>query len=431
MRLRRRNFWLLLILLVVIFGLVFTCYFYSLVPVSDKVNLQLIPQEAWPAYDDDLDLSSLQLALKRNLSYLKRLPGERQMVYGQKSVAVERIRAVQEELLVFLQQKPGQMELGQFLKGKFELLESVATDRWPWQKQDEPVLFTGYYVPTLQGALKPDNKYRYPLYRKPDDLVTVDLPKFDLKRRILRLWPWLDKLPFGPCLEDLRFPVLRGRLSKAGKVVPYYSRQEIDYNDKLKGKKLELLWVDNEIDRFFLQIQGSGLVRMENGASVMVGYSAANGQPYRSIGGWLIRQGLMLREDVSMPSIRAWIEAHPERTDEILKVNPSYVFFRKLANSDALGCYQAPITGGRSIATDRRVFPGGALALIATEKPIFSRTGEFLEWRKFQRLVLNQDTGGAIKGPQRVDIYCGADHTAELMAGVMKQSGRLFILMPK
>jgi len=431
MRLCRRNFCLFLSLLLVLLFFASLYYFYFRAPVSEKVSLRLIAQENWPDFEDDLDLSSLELALERNLGYLKRLPGERPMDYGLKRVAVERVRLVQEELLAFLQQQPEPAGLKQFLKEKFELLESVATDSGFWQKQNEPVLFTGYYVPTLRGSLQPDDKYRYPLYHKPDDLVTVDLPKFDLKRRILRLWPWLDQLPFGPRLEDLRFPVLRGRLSKAGKVVPYYSREEIDYNGKLKGQNLELLWVDDEIDRFFLQIQGSGRVRMESGDSVMVGYSTANGQPYRSIGGWLIRQGLMTRAEVSMPAIRAWLKAHPERVAEVFKVNPSYVFFRKLPNSDALGCYQTPITGGRSIASDRRVFPGGALALIATEKPVFSQTGALLEWRKFQRLVLNQDTGGAIKGPHRIDIYCGDDEAAELMAGVMKQPGRLFILMPK
>jgi len=355
MRLCRRNLCLFLLLLLVISFFVFLCYFRFQVTAPEKVSLRLIAQEDWPDFEDDLDLSSLKLALERNLSYLKRLPGERLMVYGLKRVAVERVRLVQEELLAFLQQNPDQKELKQFLREKFELLESVATDSRPWQKQNEPVLFTGYYVPTLRGSLQPDDTYRYPLYRKPDDLVTVDLPKFNLKQRILKFWPWLKKLPFGPRFEDLHFPILRGRLSKAGKVVPYYSREEIDYNGKLKGQNLEMLWVDDEIDRFFLQIQGSGLVRLEDGVSVMVGYSTANGQPYRSIGGWLIRQGLMTRAEVSMPAIRAWLEVHPERVAEVFKVNPSYVFFSKLLNSDALGCYQAPITGGRSIASDRRV----------------------------------------------------------------------------
>jgi membrane-bound lytic murein transglycosylase A len=286
-------------------------------------------------------------------------------------------------------------------------------------------------VPTLHGALEPDERYRYPLYKKPDDLVSINLGKFNLKRQVQKLWPWLAGLPFGPQLAELKFPTLRGRLLKNGKVVPYYSRAEIDYEDKLKGRGLEFLWVDDDIDRFFLQIQGSGLVRLENGGTVMVGYSAANGQPYRSIGGWLIRQGLMTRAEVSMPAIRAWLKAHPERCEEIFKINPSYVFFRKLKTPAALGCYQVPVTAYHSIATDRKIFPGGALALVATERPVFSPAGELTGWRRYQQLVFNQDTGGAIKGPFRVDLYCGDDQAAEQMAGVMKQRGRLFILLPK
>ncbi|MCD6292358.1 MAG: MltA domain-containing protein, partial [Deltaproteobacteria bacterium] len=337
----------------------------------------------------------------------------------------------QVKLLDFIKQNPGSRELEIFLKQEFQLLESVSRSWVPGQKKENPVLFTGYYVPTLQGSRQPDERYRYPLYKKPADLVTVDLGRFDLFRYVRKLWPWLEKLPFGPKLAELRFPTLRGRLLKSGKVEPYPTRAEIDYGGKLQNQKLELLWVDNEIDRFFLQIQGSGLVRLADGQTVMVGYAGANGQPYRSIGGWLIRQGLMKREEVSMPSIRAWIRENPERMEEIFKVNPSYVFFRELLIPKALGCYNVPVTGGRSIATDRKIFPGGALALILTELPTFSLTGKLTGWRSCRRLVLNQDTGGAIKGPYRVDIYCGEDKAAELTAGVMKQPGRLFLFVPR
>ena len=213
--------------------------------------------------------------------------------------------------------------------------------------------------------------------------------------------------------------------------MPYHTRAEIDYGGKLGKESLELVWVDDEIDRFFLQIQGSGLIRLADDQTMMVGYAAANGHSYRSIGGWLIRQGLMVREEVSMPSIRTWIKEHPERMAEIFSVNPSYVFFRELPTLEALGCYNVPITAGRSIATDRTLFPGGALALITTELPTFSPVEEITGWRSCNRLVFNQDTGGAIKGPHRVDLYCGDDKPAELVAGVMKQAGRLFFFVPR
>ena len=411
----------------------FALYSYFKIPGLIQVDeaLQIVPESRWPEFRDDLDWQSLSLALERNLVYLNKLPGKRKFNYGSQVVSAGQVLAAQVELLDFIKQNPGVQEIELFLKKKFILLESVSRSRSPWRKKENPVLFTGYYVPTLRGSRQPDECYRYPLYKKPVDLVAVDLSKFNLQQRVRNLWPWLAKLPFGPRLEKLRFPTLRGRLLDNGKVVPYHTRAEIDYDGKLGKEDLELVWVDDEIDRFFLHIQGSGLVCLADGQTMMVGYAAANGHSYRSIGGWLIRQGLMRREEVSMPSIRAWIKEHPERMAEIFKVNPSYVFFRELPTPEAVGCYQIPVTAGRSIATDRKLFPGGALGLIMTELPMFSSSGELSGWRPCARLVFNQDTGGAINGPHRVDLYCGDGKPAELTAGVMKQSGRLFFFVPR
>ncbi|MEA3333658.1 MAG: MltA domain-containing protein [Pseudomonadota bacterium] len=431
MRIQRR-YAVLMVLCLLLFSLVaFVVYLKASVPTRVEDVLRVVPKDRWPLLEDDLDLQSLCLALECNLVYLNKLPGKRTFTYGSQVLSVDQVLVAQVELVDFIKQKPSEQEIVLFLKKKFKLLESVSRSRLPWRKKEHPVLFTGYYVPTLRGSRQPDGNYRYPLYKKPADLVAVDLGKFNLHRWVRKLWPWLAKLPFGPRLEELRFPSVRGRLIKSGKVVPYHTRAEIDCEGKLCGQNLELIWVDDEIDRFFLQIQGSGLVRLADGQTMMVGYAAANGHPYRSIGGWLIRQGLMKREEVSMPSIRAWIKENPERIKEIFRVNPSYVFFRELPTPQALGCYGVPITSGRSIATDRKLFPSGALALIMTELPIFSLSGELTGWRSCSRLVLNQDTGGAIKGPYRVDLYCGEDEPAELTAGVMKQPGRLFFFVPR
>ncbi len=428
----RRRYWALIVFCLLLFSLAaFFCYLKSPGPIRIEEALQAVSENRWPVLQDDLDLWSLHLALERNLVYLKKLPGEQKFKYGSRVVTVDQVFSAQVELLAFLEQKPDAQELKLFLKKKFKLFEAVSRSRWPWPRKEKPALFTGYYIPTLRGSRQPDERYCFPLYQKPTDLVTVDLSKFDLHRYVRKFWPWLAKIPFGRRLNELSFPVLRGRLLDSGMVVPYHSRAEIDYGGKLQGHNLELLWVDDEIDRFFLQIQGSGLVRLADGKTLMVGYAAVNGHSYRSIGGWLIGQGLMTREEVSMPSIRAWIRGHPERRKEIFSVNPSYVFFRELPIPEALGCYNVPITTGRSIATDRKLFPGGALALIATELPTFSPAAELTGWRPCSRLVLNQDTGGALKGPHRVDLYCGDDKPAELMAGIMKQPGRLFFFVPR
>ncbi len=428
---RFRQYYLVLVVFCLLLFSFFVFYSYFNSSIRIEGGLQIVQESHWPVLQDDLNLQSLRLALERNLVYLNKLSGKRKFHYGSQVVNADQVLERQGELLDFIQQNHDEQKLELFLKKRFKLLESVSSSRLSWRKEENPVLFTGYYVPTLRGSRQPDEKYCYPLYKKPSDLVTVDLSKFDLQRRVRNLWPWLAKLPFGPRLEELYFSTLQGRLLESGKIVPYHTRAEIDYDGKLEKDNLELVWVDDDVDRFFLQIQGSGLVRLADGQSMMVGYAAANGHAYCSIGGWLIRQGLMRREEVSMPSIRAWIKVHPERMAEVFKVNPSYVFFRELPTHEALGCYQVPVTAGRSIATDRKFFPGGALCIIETKLPTFSPAGEVSGWCSCSRLVLNQDTGGAIKGAHRVDLYCGDDKPAELTAGVMKQPGRLFFLMPR
>ncbi|HDS17300.1 MAG TPA: murein transglycosylase [Proteobacteria bacterium] len=381
--------------------------------------------------DDDLDPQSLALALERNLGYFDRLPQDRVFTYGTISVGLARLRRAQVELLSFLALSPARPALAAYLEKHFVFLEVRKKSWLPRRRPASPILYTGYYVPTLRGALQPSPRFCYPLYRQPDDLVVVDLSNFDLRRPVAKLWPWLEALPLIPKIDELVFPKLRGRLLKNGTVVPYHARAEIDYAGTLLDRGLELVWVDDEIDRFFLQIQGSGKIELAEGGSLMVGYAAANGHPYQSIGGWLVRQEIMTRDEVSMPSIRAWLKAHPERRQEIFTVNSSYVFFRELPGREPLGCDQAPLTGGRSIATDRTLFPGGALAWIETRLPTFTDEGKLSGWRDSRRLVLNQDTGGAITGPFRVDLYCGDDLAAEQTAGLMKEPGRFLLLLPR
>ncbi|NPA24523.1 MAG: transglycosylase [Deltaproteobacteria bacterium] len=379
----------------------------------------------------DFDGQALSRALTANIGYLERLPSERKLFYGNVGLKVADLLRAQLDLLTLLATKPDLARFQRYLERHFQIY-TVAPPPSLWGgRNDSPVLFTGYYVPTLRGARHPDERFRFPLYRRPDDLVNIDFEGFDLQRRIRRLWPWIDRIPLIPGIESLHFPRRQGRLRKDKTVVPYYTREEVDYQGKLAGRGLELLWVDDETDRFFLQIQGSGRILMADGGVEMVGYAAANGHPYRSVGAWLIRQGLMRREEVSMPAIRAWIDSHPQRRREIFSVNPSYVFFRSLPGKEPLGCLQIPLTANCSIAVDRRVYPEGALALIDLDLPEFAATGEATGSRSCRRLVLTQDTGGAIRGPYRVDLYCGADRRAELVAGVMKQPGRLFFLLPR
>ena len=264
-------------------------------------------------------------------------------------------------------------------------------------------LITGYYEPLLHGSREKSERYRYPLYGVPEDLLTVALA---------------DQYPQ---LKDMR---LRGRL-EGSRIVPYYNRAQLDADQALLAGS-ELLWVDNLVDVFFLHVQGSGRVQLDDGSMVAVGYAAQNGHPYRSIGGVLIQMGELEREQVTLFSIRDWLESNPERMHAVLASNPSYVFFElRAASADGpMGSLNVPLTPRRSMAVDRNVIPLGAPVWLQTTLPDEKAS-------PFNRLMLAQDTGGAIKGDVRADVFWGRGAMAERMAGLMKQQGELFVLLPK
>jgi membrane-bound lytic murein transglycosylase A len=245
-------------------------------------------------------------------------------------------------------------------------------------------------------------KFPYPLYGPPDDLLVVDL---------------------GTLYPELRNMRLRGRLD-GRKVVPYFSRAEIENGQgALRGR--ELLWVDDPVELFFLQVQGSGRVRLENGDVVRIGYADQNGHPYRSIGKWLVEQGELTLDKASMQGIKDWGRRNPSRLPELLNANPSYVFFRELPNSlsGPLGALGVPLTAERSIAIDPRAIPLGAPVWLATTRPNSNLT--------LERLMLAQDTGGAIRGNVRADFFWGYGDDAGRLAGAMKQKGRMWVLLPR
>ncbi|BCM26265.1 murein transglycosylase A [Methyloradius palustris] len=263
-------------------------------------------------------------------------------------------------------------------------------------------MITGYYEPLLKGSLVKTDAYRYPLYRQPSDLITVDLASI------------------YPELANKR---LRGRVI-GNKLVPYYNRGEIESEQSpLQGN--ELLWVDDVIDLFFLQIQGSGLVQLENGEQIHVGYADQNGQAYQSIGRLLIQSGELTSDKASMQGIKNWALTHPEKLRDLLNSNPSYVFFRELPAGlpGPLGALGVPILGERAVAVDPRFVPLGAPIFLATTFPNTSKP--------LNRLMMAQDTGGAIKGGVRADFFWGFGPDATRQAGSMKQKGKIWVLLPK
>lgn len=266
-------------------------------------------------------------------------------------------------------------------------------------------MITGYYEPLLKGSRKHSKARPYPVLGVPDDLITVELAEVSPETRHLRL---------------------RGRL-QGNKLVPYWSRADIE-NDLQAGRERwrdkTLLWVDDAIELFFLQIQGSGRVRLPDGSLVRLGYADQNGHPYQSIGKALLDRGELKPGEASMQGIQAWARANPSKLQALLNVNPSYVFFRELPASDdgPLGAQGVPLTGERSLAIDPRFIPLGAPVFLATTLPNSKET--------LQRLMLAQDTGGAIRGAPRADFFWGFGPRAGELAGRMKQSGKMWVLLP-
>jgi len=264
-------------------------------------------------------------------------------------------------------------------------------------------LITGYYEPLLFGSFSKTDRYKYPLYKQPDDLLVVKLDE---------LFP------------ELKGKRVRGRL-QGNKVVPYFDRAGIELeNSPLQGH--ELLWVDDPVDAFFLQVQGSGRVQLPDGKIIGVGYANQNGHPYRSIGNKLIQIGAFDKSEVSLFTIKQWLADHPDRASEVLNSNPSYVFFslRDNVETGPSGSLGVPLTPRRSIAIDRTRLPIGMPMWLSTSLP-----GD--NYRAFNQLVMAQDTGGAIRGQVRADLFFGTGERAEKLAGGMKQKGRLYVLLPK
>ena len=351
---------------------------------------------------DDLDPHSLGEAIRQSLVYLRKLPPDR--VVGEEPRRVT-AKEVSDSLLAFeklLDLWSCPECFAREVHARFDLLPSSADPNL------SEVLFTGYYQPIMAGSVVPTERFRYPIYGKPADLITAE-------RVTLAPKPTVERII--------------GR-TQGEQFMPYYSRREIDDAGLLQGRGLEIAWVADPIDLFFLHIQGSGIIRLPDGRPLSVGYAAQNGRPYRSIGRLLIDRGKVPKEEMSMQRLRRYLMEHPAERDEIFGYNESYVFFRILENGP-LGNLEVPVTGGRSMATDARLFPKGALAWIQTQIPIIDGDGRLAGWRPVARFVLNQDTGGAIRGFQRADLYFGSGEEPAGLAGYMNRPGKIFFLMLK
>lgn len=384
-------------------------------PLSDPAKAFRLA-ETQPNLSDSYDLATLSEALDRNLLAIQaasNIPA--QYAFGDRVIGREEYRRALEALKPELESFD---RLHAFVKENFDFFEVYGNEEG-WGA----VFSTGYYDPVIRGSRRQTATHSQPIYRQPADLVSIDLTAYGER------FPDLQVIQDVKGQQKSKRPVWRGRyVAESKSVIPYYSRAEIA--EGLKGKGLELAWMD-PIDAFFLEIQGSGLVEFEGGKSQRFGYSAQNGYPYAPIGKFLTH--MIPLEEMSMQRIRQALQTMtPEQRDQILHQNPSQVFFQELKGK-SLTYSGAEVTPMRTIATDQFFFPKGVMGFFEIELPVFADAAAQAPsgWEPKPRWVFDQDTGGAIRGGGRVDLYMGQGDEPARIAGVMKRPGKLWMIAPK
>ena len=351
------------------------------------------PQQP-PLFTDDDDRSSLLHAVDHSLDQLRRLPPDRAYVVPGRRLTVADLQRTLEVFRDAVTDAPLPIDWNTLVRDRFEVLRAAP---------GTPMLFTGYYEPELRASRERTETFRYPIYRLPDDLVDIDLGRF---------------------CKACKGTVAEGRV-KGRDFVPYYSRQEIDDYGVLAGRDDELAWLDDPIDVFFLHVQGSGLLRFDDGSSMRISFAGSNGHPYHSIGKILVERGKIPLAEVSMQTLRNYLRAHPDERDSLFNANERYIFFRPVPVGP-IGSFNEPLTAGRSIAIDPKAYPLGSLMFIRGQRP--GETGATLPLARF---VCAQDTGAAITGPGRVDVFWGTGPVAARIAGPMHSPGELYLLVAK
>jgi membrane-bound lytic murein transglycosylase A len=369
-------------------------------PPSPRAALEQLAPRDYPHFADDNDFQQLDRSLDMSLAYLRKLPPDRTIAFGADAYSVAHLIR---SLMVFkdiIRARPGPEALNRQIRTRFRVYRSTG------RPEEKDVLFTGYFEPLLHGSRAPSNRFPVPVHARPSDLVEIDL---------------------GAFAADLKGRTITGKYS-GGSVVPYPTRGGIRRQAGFDRIAPPVVWLQDEIDLFILQIQGSGRVQLEDGRQFNVLYDGSNGRPYRSIGRLLIDQGRIPAEKMSMQAIRTYLLKHPDEAQAILDQNPRYIFFKK-AEEGPFGSLGQLLTPLRSLAVDRSLLPSAALAFIVLPMPQVTRSGIIENWALYHGFALAQDAGSAIKGPGRIDVFMGAGPQAAAAAGHLKHSGMLYFLV--
>lgn len=357
-------------------------------------SLVLLKPGEYPLFTDDMDFVGLDYAISQSLAYFGRIPGERVFKAAGTTFTKTEIERGLWKFKDFLAQNPSADQLNDFICNNFNVYQSKG------RTNEREVMYTGYFEPIYNGSLTYSERFCHPVYSRPADLVIEQSGK------------------------------ATGRYNTNRVLVPYYTRAEIETQGVIDDKSQVLVWLESPLDAYFLHVQGSGRVVLPDGQSFHLNFDAKNGREYKSLGAALIDGGHMTKEEMSMQGIYDFFACNPELCQPLLHKNSSFVFFRA-ETEGPFGSLAVPITPGRTLALDREIYPPGALLVALTQKPEIATDDTIIRWRPIMRLMLNQDTGGAIKGSGRADFFWGSGGFAAIAAGYMKHTGKLYLLLPK
>ncbi len=369
---------------------------------SSKLILPLPPQiesfEDTKSFNDDLESEGLSEAIQNHLDILAYQDPDKVLPMGNKQITVRKVFSTLQAFLELLNQNLSTEEFAREIEDKFEFIQTG-------KGNNLEALFTGYYTPVIPASRTQSSKFNFPIYRKPDRLSK--------NRLFVR-----HRAP-GNSYATLKF--IDG---------PNYTREDIDGFNALKDSGLEIAWLQNEMERYFLHIQGSGILEFPDGELQGVQFAGTNGYRYKSVGKHMLEEGALSPSEGSMQGIKKHFNKRPQDIPKYLYKNKRYIFF-EFSDGTPRGSSGTPVIANRSIATDTSIYPQGGLAFISSQKPVLDASGEITKWKPFTRFVLNQDTGSAIKGLGRVDLYFGIGKQAGQLAGRYMQKGNLYFLLLK
>lgn len=388
------------LLLIVCAGLFFTVPLLERPALCQSTRaLHPVHSSQYPVFFDDADRGSLLRAARRQAAWVRGLPPESKFRLAGRSFSPAQLLTSLESFIEIAEQPANQQDMARRIRETFTVYQAAGLNSGI---DIGRMLVTGYYEPLFEGSLQRDGPFRYPLYSPPAKLTG----RTDHQTR---------KTPPGR-LQD-------------SSLQPFWTRAEIETGNLLAGH--ELLFLKDPIAAFLLHVQGSGKIRLRDGSTKAVCYAASNGHPYRSIGKVLVDEKKISREEATLPGIEAYLRSHPADMTRILHTNPRYIFFRWGDTNGPLGSNNIALTAGRSIAIDQQVLPAGTIGFLISKRPIFDKKGRLKGWLPLQRFVFPQDSGAAIQGAGRVDLFLGDSHEARRIAGLMREEGNLYFLLTK